>query len=199
MIKLKEVIPFLFVFVLFLAVLSNCSGEIETKTETKIEIEVESIAMQNIPFQTITGDTTSLADLGGKVVLLVNVASKCGYTPQYTGLEELYRTYKDSGLVVIGFPANNFGGQEPGTNEEILEFCSSKFDVTFPMMAKLSVKGDNKHPLFVSLTEQSKIPGEIKWNFFKFLIDRNGQLVARFESSVEPMSDELTGQIKKLL
>ena len=199
--KMKKVIPTLFVFVLFLAALSNCSGEIETKTDTKTNVEIKVVTdnMQNIRFLNITGDTTSLADFEGKVVLLVNVASKCGYTQQYTGLEELYQKYKDSGLVIVGFPANNFGGQEPGTNEEILNFCSSKFDVTFPMMAKVSVVGDDKHPLFVALTEQSDITGEIKWNFSKFLLDKNGKLIARYGSSVEPMSDEITGKIKELL
>ncbi len=200
---MKKVIPTLFVFVLFLAVLSNCSAEIETKTETKtetnVEIEVATGNMQNIPFLNITGDTTSLADFEGKVVLLVNVASKCGYTKQYAGLEELYKTFKDSGLVVIGFPANNFSGQEPGTNDEILKFCTTNFGVSFPMMAKISVLGEDKHPLFVALTEQSDFTGEIKWNFSKFLLDKNGKLVARYISSVEPMSDEIKDKIKELL
>ena len=153
----------------------------------------------NIPFQTITGDSASLSDYAGKVILIVNVASKCGYTPQYAGLEELYRTYKDSGFVILGFPANNFKNQEPGTNEEILKFCKSKFGVTFPMMAKISVKGEDKHPLYVELTEKSKFPGDITWNFNKFLLDRKGNVVARFDSPVEPMSDELVGHIKELL
>lgn len=165
-----------------------------SKSMPKSEIDI-----RNIPFETITGDTISLADFKGKVILIVNVASKCGFTPQYAGLEELYRTYKDSGLVIIGFPANNFGGQEPGTNEEILNFCTTKFDVTFPMMAKISVKGKDKHPLYVYFTEQSNMSGEIKWNFTKFLLDRDGHLVARYDSAVKPMSDEIVGEIKKLL
>ena len=134
----------------------------------------------------------------GKVVLVVNTASKCGYTRQYAGLEELYLKYKDSGLVILGFPANNFGGQEPGTNEEIAKFCSTNYDVTFPMMSKISVKGDDKHPLFAAMTEKSDLPGEIAWNFSKFLIDRQGKLVKRFDSKVEPMSEELVGSIKEL-
>ena len=153
----------------------------------------------NITFGTITGDTTSLADYKGKVVLLFNAASKCGFTPQYEDLEKLYQTYKDSGLVVIGFPANNFGNQEPGTNEEILDFCRINYGVTFPMMSKISVKGDNKHPLFVYLTEKSNYPGEIKWNFEKFLLDKNGQLIARHESRVKPFDKELVTQIERLL
>ena len=151
------------------------------------------------PFVTITGDTASLSEFAGRVVLLVNVASECGYTRQYAGLEKLYRTYKDKGLVVIGFPANNFGGQEPGTDEEILQFCSTKFDVTFPMMSKVSVKGSDKHPLFVYLTEQSPIPGEIAWNFSKFLLDKQGKLIARYPSQVEPMDKEVVSKIETLL
>ncbi|MBU0984695.1 MAG: glutathione peroxidase [candidate division Zixibacteria bacterium] len=154
---------------------------------------------RDIPLKTIDDKPTTLSAFNGKVVLIVNVASECGYTKQYAGLEELYREYRDSGLVVVGFPANNFGGQEPGSNEEILSFCQTKFDVTFPMMAKVSVKGKDKHPLFAYLTEQSGHPGEIKWNFSKFLLDRDGNLVSRYDSGVEPMSDELTGAIRKLL
>jgi glutathione peroxidase len=152
----------------------------------------------NMPFKTITGHDTTLADFQGKVLLVVNVASECGYTPQYAGLERLYEQFKDSGLVVIGFPANNFGSQEPGTNEQILKFCQSKFNVTFPMMAKVSVKGKDKHPLFTYLTEQSSVKGEIKWNFSKFLLDREGTLVARFDSGVAPDAPELTSRIVSL-
>lgn len=153
----------------------------------------------NITFETIQGGTSRLADFRGHVLLIVNVASECGYTPQYAGLEALFRRFSDSGLVVIGFPANNFGGQEPGTNEQILTFCRSEYDVTFPMMAKVSVKDPDKHPLFVSLTEHSSIPGEIAWNFSKFLLDRDGNLVARFPSKVEPLSDELLAKVEELL
>jgi len=152
-----------------------------------------------IPFETIAGDTARLDDFRGHVVLIVNVASECGYTPQYADLEALYRRFGDSGLVVIGFPANNFGGQEPGTNEQILTFCQSKFDVTFPMMAKVSVKGSDKHPLFAGLTETSPLPGEIEWNFSKFLLDRDGNLVARFPSKVGPMSAEIVAKVEELL
>ena len=155
--------------------------------------------MTKIQFRAISGDTASLANYSGKVVLIVNVASKCGFTKQYAGLEELYRKYKDSGLVILGFPANNFGGQEPGTDEEILDFCRTTFDVTFPMMSKVSVKGEDKHPLFVELTEKSHLPGEIKWNFTKFLIDRTGHLVKRFDSAADPLSEEMIGSIEELL
>ena len=184
------------------AATAACTAQETESGQTQQETTEQSMsadALKNIPFETITGDTTSLADYAGDVVLIVNVASKCGYTPQYTGLEELYREYKDSGFVILGFPANNFGGQEPGTNEEILTFCRTSFDVTFPMMAKVSVKGDDKHPLFVEMTEKSSLPGEIKWNFSKFLIDRRGNLVARFDSGVTPNSEELVGKIRELL
>ena len=152
----------------------------------------------NIPFKTISGHDSTLEAFKGKVVLIVNVASKCGHTPQYAGLEKLYEKYKAKGFVVIGFPANNFGSQEPGTNEEIAKFCSTTYGVTFPMMAKISVKGDDKHPLFVQLTERSSIPGEIKWNFSKFLLDRTGKLAARFPSETEPSDPQLTSKIESL-
>ncbi len=143
-----------------------------------------------------------LSQYKGKVVLIVNVASKCGFTKQYAGLEKLYENYKDKGLVVIGFPANNFGGQEPGSNEQIQEFCSSKFNVTFPMMSKVSVKGDDKAPLFKYLTEKptaGDLAGEIKWNFNKFLIGKDGKIVARYESKVAPEDKKLIGEIEAAL
>jgi glutathione peroxidase len=154
---------------------------------------------RHIPFATISGDTTTLAAYDGKVVLIVNVASECGLTPQYAGLEELYRRFKDSGLIVIGFPANDFNAQEPGTNEEILNFCTSKFDVTFPMMSKVTVKGKEKHPLFLALTEKSNMAGEIRWNFSKFLLDRHGNLIARFDPTIKPDSEQLLAAIRQTL
>ena len=163
------------------------------------DVAMDSTSYLDYPLLTITGDTTSLAEFSGKVVLIVNTASECGFTPQYAGLEGLYRKYKDRGFVVIGFPANNFGGQEPGTNEEILNFCTTKFDVTFPMMSKVSVKGKDKLPLFIYLTEQSPLPGEIQWNFTKFLLDKNGRLAARYPSKVTPMDSELVSTVEDLL
>src|SRR6202140_3574666 len=139
----------------------------------------------------INGAPTSLAGFKGKVVLVVNVASQCGYTPQYEGLQALYTKYKDQGFVIAGFPANNFGGQEPGTNAEIGAFCKSKFGVTFPMYSKISVAGKDKAPLYQFLTDKGANPktgGEIQWNFTKFLVDRNGKVLARFDSPVEPES-----------
>lgn len=147
-----------------------------------------------------------LSQFKGKVVLLVNVASQCGYTPQYNGLQDLYEKHGKDGLVVIGVPANEFGKQEPGTNADILKFCQSKYKVTFPMMAKAVVKvvkeGDEKTPLYKFLTEKETNPnfaGEIGWNFEKFLIGRNGEVVARFKSGDEPTSEKVTAAIKKEL
>lgn len=167
--------------------------------EKKMESKQMAVDYMHTSFNTITGKAESLAAYKGKVVLIVNVASKCGYTKQYAGLEELYRAKKDKGLVILGFPANNFGGQEPGTNEEILSFCTTKFDVSFPMMAKVSVKEEDKHPLFKYFTEESSLPGEIEWNFSKFLIDRDGKLIARYKSAIAPDNAELIGKIDELL
>ena len=152
--------------------------------------------------KTIDGKEQNLADYKGKVVLFVNVASKCGLTPQYKGLEALYDKYKDKGLVVLGFPANNFNGQEPGTNEEIKQFCTSKYDVSFPMMSKISVKGDDKHPLYKFLTEGQAgedFAGDVEWNFAKFLVDRNGNLMARFSSRTKPEDPQVAETIEKAL
>lgn len=149
----------------------------------------------------IDGEPTALASYKGKVVLLVNVASRCGFTPQYSALESLYEKYKERGFVILGFPANNFGGQEPGTNAEIKSFCSTKYNVTFPMFAKVSVKGADCTPLYQYLTQQANpsLTGDIKWNFTKFLVDRSGKVVARFESPVKPDSPEVVEAIEKLL
>ena len=152
--------------------------------------------------KSIDGAPVSLSSYKGKVVLLVNVASKCGFTPQYAGLEKLYEKYKDRGFVIIGVPANNFAQQEPGTNEEIKTFCSRKYNVSFPMMAKVSVLGEDKTPLYVYLTDKSSDPkfaGDIKWNFTKFLFDRDGKPVARFEPAVTPDSSEVTTAIEAAL
>ena len=150
----------------------------------------------------IDGQPTPLSSFKGKVVLLVNVASRCGYTPQYAGLESLYEKYKDRGFVIVGVPANNFGAQEPGTNQEIKTFCTAKYHVTFPMMAKVSVKGDDITPLYAFLTDKSAHPdtgGEIGWNFTKFLVGPDGKVVARFDSKVTPDSPELTSAVEKAL
>ena len=149
--------------------------------------------------KSIDGKEVDLASFKGKVVLFVNVASECGYTKQYDGLQKLYETYKDKGLVVVGVPANEFGKQEPGTDEQIAEFCSSKFHVTFPMMSKVVVKGDGITPLYAFLTGKDtdpKFAGPIGWNFEKFLIGRDGQVVGRFKSAVKPDSKEMMDAIE---
>lgn len=148
----------------------------------------------------LDGETQNLADYRGKVVLMVNVASKCGLTPQYEGLQKLYETYKDSGLVIIGFPANNFGSQEPGTDHDIAEFCSKNYGVQFPMFSKISVKGADQHPLYKKLTSLPEpIGGEVQWNFQKYLVDRTGHVVVQFDPRVKPMDEKITSKVEELL
>ncbi len=156
--------------------------------------------LYGIPLRDIDGKETSLKTYAGKALLIVNVASQCGYTRQYTGLEALYQKFKDAGLVVLGFPCNDFGAQEPGDNAEIKEFCSTRFNVSFPLFDKLSIKGPDAHPLYTALTgAQSPFPGPVKWNFSKFVINRKGTLEARFDSRTEPDSQELTRAIEAAL
>ena len=149
--------------------------------------------------KTIDGQQKSLADYKGKVLLIVNVASKCGHTPQYTGLESLYEKYKDKGFMILGFPANNFLWQEPGTDAEIKNFCTTKYNVTFDMFSKISVKGSDQHPLYAYLTKDSPFRGDVKWNFQKYLIDRNGTVSAKFAPGTEPDDPELVQTLEKLL
>jgi glutathione peroxidase len=177
--------------------------------------------LQEIPIRRIDGSSTSLKDFAGSVLLVVNVASKCGLTPQYEGLEQLYRKYRSKGLLVLGFPANDFGAQEPGSNQEIAEFCQTKFDVDFPMFEKISVKGDAQHPLYQELIAQrpqaqssegggllSKLEehglaptaaADIMWNFEKFLVDRHGNVVGRFAPDVTPNSAGLVQAVEQEL
>jgi glutathione peroxidase len=154
-----------------------------------------AISVYDFKVPGLDGNSIDLAKYKGKKLLIVNTASKCGYTPQYADLEKLYEKYKDK-LTIVGFPANNFGSQEPGTNSEIKEFCSKNYGVSFPMAEKVDVVGDNTHPLFKYLTAEAKKLGVedpvIKWNFTKFLIDENGKLIAVFPSKVTPMSEEVT-------
>jgi glutathione peroxidase len=173
-------------------VVSLCALTVSAEPHSIYDFTMRSIDHQNV----------SLKDFSGKVVLVVNVASKCGFTPQYAGLEALYQKYKDRGLVIVGVPANNFMQQEPGTDAEIKTFCTNKYNVTFPMMAKVSVLGDDKDPLYVYLTSKSTNPqfaGDIKWNFTKFLFDRSGKPIARFEPNVTPDSPEVTSAIEAAL
>jgi len=153
-----------------------------------------------IPFQTITGEDTSLADFKGKVVLIVNTASKCGLTKQYEALEALQDKYAEKGFTVIAFPCNDFGKQEPGTPEEIQTFCKTKFDVSFPLMAKIHVKGEEQHPLYTALTGKDGVfPGNVSWNFGKFLIGKDGKAIARFEPKQKPDSEPVVAAIEKAL
>ena len=157
-------------------------------------------SIYDIPLKDIDGKNATLKPYAGKVLLLVNVASHCGFTPQYTALEALHQKYAAQGLVVCGFPCNQFGGQEPGTDAEIKEFCTSKYSVTFPMFDKLEVNGANRHPLYVALAgKNSPFPGNIKWNFTKFLIGRDGKILNRFDSKVKPDSAEVTKAIEAAL
>jgi glutathione peroxidase len=159
-------------------------------------------SVHEFTMKAINGTPTPLAQYKGKVMLIVNVASQCGYTYQYEGLQQVFAKYKDRGLVITGFPANNFGEQEPGTDAEIGSFCKSKYGVTFPMFSKISVAGRDMAPLYQYLTSvaaNQRTAGPIPWNFTKFLVDRNGKVLARFESAVEPESKELIRAIEQAL
>jgi glutathione peroxidase len=157
-------------------------------------------SLYDIPLKDINGKDTSLKAHKGEVLLVVNVASQCGLTPQYQALEAIHRKYKDKGFTVLGFPCNDFGAQEPGTAEEIKKFCSEKYEVTFPLFAKLHVKGAEQHPLYAALTgKDSPFPGDIKWNFGKFLIGKDGQILKRFEPPTKPDAAEVVEAIDTAL
>lgn len=166
-------------------------------------LSIASIAMAEAPFYSITatgidGSSQSMSQYKGKVLLIVNVASQCGFTPQYAGLEELYESYKDRGFYVLGFPSNDFGQQEPGSDSEIKAFCTSKFGVTFPLFSKVRVLGQGRAPLYDFLV-RSTGGAEVGWNFEKFLVDRSGNVVGRFESNVRPSDQALKAAIEKAL
>ena len=159
-------------------------------------------SVHDFTVKTIKGESKKLADYKGKVLLIVNVASECGYTPQYDGLEKLYEQYKDKGFAVLGFPANDFGAQEPGSDAQIEQFCTTKFGVKFPMFSKVSVKGEKTDPLFDYLQSKDSNPefgGAIKWNFNKFLIGKDGSVIGRFEHKIDPQSGELKAAIDAAL
>lgn len=164
--------------------------------EWLIVMSMLAASAHDFQMKAIDGKDIALAAFKGHPVLFVNVASRCGYTPQYKGLEALYRKYKDRGLIVVGVPANNFGGQEPGTNEEIQQFCARNYNVTFPMMSKVSVKGSDTTPLYGYLTQTG---GDVKWNFTKFLVGKDGKVIKRFEPNVSPDSAELTAAVEAAL
>jgi glutathione peroxidase len=152
--------------------------------------------ISNIKVKTITGEEKKLAEYDGKVLLIVNLASKCGYTPQYAGLEKLNQKYREMGLEVLGFPCNDYGAQEPGTNEEIVEFCTTNYGVTFDLFDKVHARGSEQHPLYGYLTEAIEPKDEVSWNFEKFLVNKQGEVVARFRTSVDPISTELIAVIE---
>ena len=163
---------------------------------------VNAASVYDFTMKDIDGNDVKLDRYKGSVVMIVNTASKCGYTPQYEGLQKIYDTYKDRGFVVLGFPANNFMGQEPGTEKEIKEFCTLKYNVTFPMFSKISVTGTDQHPLYGYLTNKAtnpEFPGDISWNFNKFLVDKNGKIVGRWGSKDKPEDAAVTAAIEKQL
>jgi glutathione peroxidase len=171
-------------------------------TPAKMAAAPKEKSVLEFTMKDIDGKDVKLSKYKGNVIMFVNTASKCGYTPQYEGLEKIYEKYKDKGFVILGFPANNFGAQEPGTESEIKEFCTLKYHVSFPMFSKISVKGDDQHPLYGFLTNKESDPdfaGDITWNFNKFLVDKSGKVVARFSSKDTPESDAVTGAIEKYL
>ena len=184
---------------LFLILAFSCSPK-SNNTETPIST-ASSIPMANsvhdFTMNTLEGKPQNLKDFAGKVLVLVNVASKCGYTPQYADLQKFYEAYKDQGVVVLGFPANNFGGQEPGSDSEIAQFCQTNYGVTFPMFSKISVKGSDAHPLYKYLTQASG--SEVSWNFNKFIVDKQGKFVKHFKSAVKPDDKEFIQAIKESL
>lgn len=163
---------------------------------TLLAMSLLAASVYDYSMKTIDGQPAPLANYKGKVVMFVNVASYCGYTKQYTGLEALYRKYKDQGFVIVGVPANNFGGQEPDSDEQIKTFCSRKYDVTFPLLSKVSVKGSDITPLYTYLT---KTGGDVKWNFTKFLVGKDGQVIQRFEPAIAPESPELVQAVEAAL
>ncbi|MBP7829903.1 MAG: glutathione peroxidase [Kiritimatiellae bacterium] len=181
-----------------LGVLLGGAGTQPARAEEKADVK----SVHDVTVKNIEGDEVPLSGYQGKVLLIVNVASRCGFTPQYEGLQKLYERYEKAGLVVLGFPANNFMNQEPGTDAEIKEFCSTRFRVTFPMFSKISVKGNDIHPLYRFLTSKETNPefaGPISWNFNKFLVDRDGRVVARFGSREAPDSPEVMAAVEKAL
>ena len=174
-----------------------CSKRTETQNNMTNK-KSDPINVSDVKVKTMDGQEKSISDFKGKVLLIVNVASKCGYTPQYEGLEKIYEKYKDKGFEILAFPCNDFGGQEPGTNEEIQSFCKTTYNVTFPLFDKVKVLGGDKAPLYSKLIGFEPA-GDISWNFEKFLIDKNGNVVGRYKSKVKPESEELTTAIEKLL
>ena len=184
---------------LFASLSVGCSTAGGAETLTPEQRSVSAVIDQTVT--TIEGETKSLADYRGKALLIVNTASECGYTPQYDGLEKLWKEYEGKGLVVLGFPSNDFGGQEPGTEAEIKSFCKLRYGVTFPLFAKVVTKGEGQSPLYKTLTQDTPegIRGDVKWNFTKFLVDPEGRVAGRFDSKVKPEDPALKAAIEAVL
>lgn len=171
----------------------------QAKQEGTILMAAQTPMVYDFTLSDIDGKPVSLSQFRGKALLLVNTASFCGNTPQYTDLEKMYEQYREKGFEILAFPANNFGQQEPGTNAEIKDFCHTKYSLSFPLFSKISVKGDDKHPLYRYLTEQSPFPGEVEWNFQKYLIDRSGKVVARYHHRTKPSAPDLVQDVERVL
>jgi len=187
-----------------LSTLALCSGLMTGPRDAGAEQEGllmagKTMNLYDFTMDDIDGNPVNLNQYRGKVLLVVNTASLCGNTPQYTDLESIYERYHDKGFEVLAFPANNFGHQEPGTNAEIKGFCLTKYSVSFPLFSKISVKGSDKHPLYQYLTEQSPFPGEVEWNFQKYLVDRSGNVVGRFHHRTKPLAPEVVNEIERVL
>jgi glutathione peroxidase len=184
------------------AAIANDAAGANKETNVSNLPPLEQKSVYDFAVKGIDGNEVKMDQFRGKVMLVVNVASQCGYTPQYTGLQNTYEKYKDQGLVVLGFPANDFGAQEPGSDADIKQFCTTKYKVSFPMFSKLTVVGSSKHPLYRFLTEKAtnpKFAGEVDWNFNKFLIGKDGQILNRFVSDDEPDGNKVVGAIEEAL
>lgn len=168
-------------------------------SQPKEQPAVDKKSIYDFTMKTIDGKEKSLADYKGEVLLVINVASECGFTPQYKDLEEVFEKYKGKGFRILAFPANNFGQQEPGTDQEIKTFCESKYSVTFDLFSKISVKGDDQHALYRYITKDSPFPGDVKWNFQKYLVDKQGNIVAMFPSRVKPTDKAFIEKVESLL
>ena len=181
------------------AALTVATFAVSQESQVNKNNTVSETGVYSFTMKTIDGKDKPLADFKGSVLLIVNVASFCGNTPQYKDLESLYESYKDKGFKILAFPANNFGAQEPGSNEEIKDFCDKNYHVTFDMFSKISVKGEDQHPLYRYLTNDTNFKGDIGWNFTKFLVDRDGNVVARYATKVIPTDNVIVGKINKLI
>ena len=189
------------IVLLVLAVLAGCENAGDPEEDSDA-VPKDKGSIYNFVMNDIDGNQVSLSNYRGKVLMIVNVASKCGYTPQYKQLQSIYQKYRDSGFVVLGFPANNFGNQEPGSNDEIKNFSTTEYHVAFPMFSKISVTGEDIHPLYKFLTEKQTNPdfaGEITWNFNKFLVRRDGEISARFATNVEPDNPDVLEAIERAI